>query len=156
MPGCERTFKLNWATGLPGVQPTWDREFSVFIRDLDREVTEGELVALFTCSFPSTKSAKIMGDLSTGLSRGYALYALGEEVTCTAPLRLVVPKRDGLFLRGRCIKITEASGSSGTAGDHSQHRTSISTSNHSVTHRAALNSPPVSQSRTIWMNCRDA
>ncbi|KAH9468792.1 hypothetical protein Pst134EA_009322 [Puccinia striiformis f. sp. tritici] len=137
MPGCERTFKLNWATGLPGVQPTWDREFSVFIRDLDREVTEGELVALFTCSFPSTKSAKIMGDLSTGLSRGYAFIRFGEESDMHRALALGRSKNGtGLFLRGRCIKITEASGSSGTAGDHSQHRTSISTSNHSVTHRA--------------------
>jgi hypothetical protein len=39
-------------------------------------------------------------------------------------------------LRGRCIKITEASGSSGTAGDHSQHRSSISTSNHQSVQRA--------------------
>ncbi|KAA1084131.1 RRM protein [Puccinia graminis f. sp. tritici] len=130
MPGCERTFKLNWATGLPGVQPTWDREFSVFIRDLDREVTEGELVALFTCSFPSTKSAKIMGDLSTGLSRGYAFIRFGEESDMHRALALGRSKNGtGLFLRGRCIKITEASGSSGTAGDHSQHRTSISAIN---------------------------
>ncbi|PLW46215.1 hypothetical protein PCANC_08781 [Puccinia coronata f. sp. avenae] len=137
MPGCERTFKLNWATGLPGVQPTWDREFSVFIRDLDREVTEGELVALFTCSFPSTKSAKIMGDLSTGLSRGYAFIRFGEESDMHRALALGRSKNGtGLFLRGRCIKITEASGSSGTAGDHSQHRSSISTSNHQSVQRA--------------------
>lgn len=142
MPGCERTFKLNWATGLPGVQPTWDREFSVFIRDLDREVTEGELVALFTCSFPSTKSAKIMGDLSTGLSRGYAFIRFGEESDMHRALALGRSKNGtGLFLRGRCIKITEASGSSGTAGDHSQHRTSISASNHTASQRARPEQP---------------
>jgi hypothetical protein len=44
MPGSERTFKLNWATGLPGVQPKWEGEWSVFVGDLGREVTEGELV----------------------------------------------------------------------------------------------------------------
>lgn len=146
MPGCERTFKLNWATGLPGVQPTWDREFSVFIRDLDREVTEGELVALFTCSFPSTKSAKIMGDLSTGLSRGYAFIRFGEESDMHRALALGRSKSGtGLFLRGRCIKITEASGSSGTAGDHSHHRTSISTSHKPRSEQASSHSMTVHQ-----------
>ncbi|CAH7666938.1 hypothetical protein PPACK8108_LOCUS1305, partial [Phakopsora pachyrhizi] len=131
MPGCERTFKLNWATGLPGVQPTWDREFSVFIRDIDREVTEGELVSLFTCNFPSTKSAKIMGDLSTGLSRGYAFIRFGEESDMHRALSLGKSKNGtGMYLRGRCIKISEASGSSGTAGDHHSHQRSSLSGNH--------------------------
>lgn len=127
MPGCERTFKLNWATGLPGVQPTWDREFSVFIRDLDREVSEGELVSLFTQTFPSTKSAKIMGDLSTGLSRGYAFIRFGEESDMHRALALGRLKTGtGMYLRGRSIKITEASGSSGTAGDQHPHHHRVS------------------------------
>ncbi|EGG08059.1 uncharacterized protein MELLADRAFT_31610, partial [Melampsora larici-populina 98AG31] len=105
--------QLNWATGLPGVQPTWDREFSVFIRDLDREVSEGELVSLFTQTFPSTKSAKIMGDLSTGLSRGYAFIRFGEESDMHRALALGRLKTGtGMYLRGRGIKISEASGSS--------------------------------------------
>ncbi|KAG0145455.1 hypothetical protein CROQUDRAFT_671752 [Cronartium quercuum f. sp. fusiforme G11] len=129
MPGCERTFKLNWATGLPGVQPTWDREFSVFIRDLDREVSEGELVSLFTRTFPSTKSAKIMGDLSTGLSRGYAFIRFGEESDMHRALDLGRSKTGtGMYLRGRSIKISEASGSSGTAGDHHPHHHRVSLS----------------------------
>jgi RNA recognition motif-containing protein len=71
-----------------------------------------------------------MGDLSTGLSRGYAFIRFGEESDMHRALALGRSKNGtGLFLRGRCIKITEASGSSGTAGDHSQHRTSISASN---------------------------
>ncbi|MBW0474087.1 hypothetical protein O181_013802 [Austropuccinia psidii MF-1] len=152
MPGCERTFKLNWATGLPGVQPTWDREFSVFIRDLDREVTEGELVALFTCTFPSTKSAKIMGDLSTGLSRGYAFIRFGEESDMHRALSLGRSKNGtGMFLRGRCIKISEASGSSGTAGDHANHRSSSSGSNLQNPHNfrsRQLSAPMVSNNQT--------
>ena len=35
---------VNWATGLPGVQPKWESEFSVFVGDIGRETTEAELV----------------------------------------------------------------------------------------------------------------
>jgi hypothetical protein len=35
---------VNWATGLPGVQPKWEGEYSVFVGDLGRDVGEGELV----------------------------------------------------------------------------------------------------------------
>lgn len=44
MPRSSRTFKLNWGTGLPGVQPRWEGEHSVFVGDLGREVGEAELV----------------------------------------------------------------------------------------------------------------
>lgn len=44
MPRSARTFKLNWGTGLPGVQPRWEGEYSVFVGDLGREVGEAELV----------------------------------------------------------------------------------------------------------------
>ncbi|KAH8929049.1 hypothetical protein BT69DRAFT_1212010, partial [Atractiella rhizophila] len=79
MPNSTRTFKLNWATGLPGVPPKWEGEWSVFVGEIAREVGEAELVALFSALFPSTKSAKIMCDPSTGLSRGYGFVRFGEE-----------------------------------------------------------------------------
>lgn len=64
MPGSERTFKcklfrcnciggqrshhpiptVNWATGMPGAAPQWENEYSIFVGDLCREVTESELV----------------------------------------------------------------------------------------------------------------
>jgi len=44
MPRSGRTFKLNWGTGLPGLQPRWDGEFSVFVGDLAREVGEADLM----------------------------------------------------------------------------------------------------------------
>lgn len=44
MPRSARVFKLNWGTGLPGVQPRWDGEYSVFVGDLGKEVGEAELV----------------------------------------------------------------------------------------------------------------
>jgi hypothetical protein len=51
MPRSNRTFKLNWGTGLPGAQPRWDGEFSVFVGDLAREVGESDLMVrpFFSC-----------------------------------------------------------------------------------------------------------
>lgn len=48
MPRSGKTFKLNWGTGLPGSQPTWDGEFSVFVGDLAREVGEADLLVRLT------------------------------------------------------------------------------------------------------------
>ena len=106
---------VNWATGLPGVQPKWEGEYSVFVGDLGREVSEGELVALFTPLFPSTKSAKIMYDPSTSLSRGYGFVRFGDENDMQRSLALGQnTSGSGLSLRGRTLRISEASGSGGS------------------------------------------
>jgi RNA recognition motif-containing protein len=106
---------VNWATGLPGVQPKWEGEYSIFVGDLGREVTEGELVALFTPLFQSTKSAKIMYDPSTGLSRGYGFVRFGDENDMSRSLALGQnTSGSGLSLRGRTLRISEASGSGGS------------------------------------------
>ena len=106
---------MNWATGLPGVQPKWEGEYSVFVGDLGREVSEGELVALFTPLFPSTKSAKIMYDPASGLSRGYGFVRFGDENDMQRSLALGQnTSGSGLSFRGRTLRISEASGSGGT------------------------------------------
>ncbi|KAK4051316.1 hypothetical protein OIO90_004797 [Microbotryomycetes sp. JL221] len=110
MPRSGRTFKLNWGTGLPGLQPRWDGEYSVFVGDLGREVTEGDLVALFTPIFPSTKSAKVMCDPSTGLSRGYGFVRFSDENDMHRALALGQNTGSGLSLHGRTLRISEASG----------------------------------------------
>lgn len=52
MPRSARVFKLNWGTGLPGVQPRWEGEYSVFVGDLGREVGEAELVVCYQLFVP--------------------------------------------------------------------------------------------------------
>ena len=121
MPRSGRTFKLNWGTGLPGVQPRWDGEHSVFVGDLPREVGEAELVALFTPLFPSTKSAKIMLDPSTGASRGYGFVRFADEGDRRRALQLGQNAGSGLALHGRTLRISEAS-TSGSDGNHSRER----------------------------------
>ncbi|GAA5898927.1 hypothetical protein JCM6882_004032 [Rhodosporidiobolus microsporus] len=110
MPRSGRTFKLNWGTGLPGLQPRWDGEWSVFVGDLAREVGESDLMTLFTPLFPSTKSAKVMCDPSTGLSRGYGFVRFAEESDMQRALLLGNNATSGLLLHGRTIRISEASG----------------------------------------------
>ncbi|GJN88103.1 hypothetical protein Rhopal_001059-T1 [Rhodotorula paludigena] len=124
MPRSGRTFKLNWGTGLPGLQPRWDGEWSVFVGDLAREVGEADLMALFTPLFPSTKSAKVMCDPSTGLSRGYGFVRFAEESDMQRALRLGTSSHSGLLLHGRTIRISEASGPSAVEGlPHLRERT---------------------------------
>ncbi|BGP29610.1 hypothetical protein JCM10296v2_001349 [Rhodotorula toruloides] len=113
MPRSGKTFKLNWGTGLPGSQPTWDGEFSVFVGDLAREVGEADLLALFSPLFPSTKSAKVLCDPSTGLSRGFGFVRFADEADMQRALHLGSNSHSGLLLHGRTIRISEASGSGG-------------------------------------------
>jgi len=73
IPGTNRVFKLNWASGGGlGDRPRDDRgpEFSIFVGDIGPEVTEWMLVSLFQQRYPTCKSAKIMTDPMTGISRG--------------------------------------------------------------------------------------
>ncbi|KAM0787941.1 hypothetical protein ACM66B_006146 [Microbotryomycetes sp. NB124-2] len=116
MPRSNRTFKLNWGTGLPGLQPRWDGEYSVFVGDLGREVTEGDLVSLFTPIFASTKSAKVMCDPSTGLSRGYGFVRFSDESDMQRALALGQNTGSGLSLHGRTLRISEASGPNNNLG----------------------------------------
>ncbi|KAI5476643.1 mRNA binding post-transcriptional regulator (Csx1) [Pseudohyphozyma bogoriensis] len=115
MPRSSRTFKLNWGTGYPGVQPRWEGEYSVFVGDLGRDVGEAELVNLFTPLFPSTKSAKIMYDPTTNLSRGYGFVRFAEEGDMQRALSLGLGANNGsgLSLHGRTLRISEASGPGG-------------------------------------------
>ncbi|GAA5849825.1 hypothetical protein JCM9279_002431 [Rhodotorula babjevae] len=117
MPRSGRTFKLNWGTGLPGLQPRWDGEFSVFVGDLAREVGEADLMTLFTPLFPSTKSAKVMCDPSTGLSRGYGFVRFTDESDMARALRVGANAHSGLLLHGRTIRISEASGPGSSAAN---------------------------------------
>ncbi|GAA5995703.1 hypothetical protein JCM5350_007126 [Sporobolomyces pararoseus] len=117
MPRSGRTFKLNWGTGVPGSAPKWEGEWSVFVGDLAREVGEQELMGLFTPLFPSTKSAKVMTDPSSGLSRGYGFVRFGEESDMQRALSIGLNPNSGLLLHGRTIRISEATGgANGTPG----------------------------------------
>ena len=83
-------FTLNWATGgISGVfryegtkqsgVPMVGPEFSVFVGDLAGSVTDEMLLELFQTYYSSIRSAKVVFDLNTGLSKGYGFVRFGDE-----------------------------------------------------------------------------
>ena len=97
MPNSNKPFLLNWASSTPippslsplgfsSQQQQYAKEYSIFVGDLAPEASNSDLVAVFRNPvlglrndrepkfirpFTSCKSAKIMLDPSTGVSRGY-------------------------------------------------------------------------------------
>ncbi|KAF9430394.1 hypothetical protein BGZ94_007045 [Podila epigama] len=89
IPGTNKWFKLNWASGSnAGSGGSAGNEYSVFVGDLSPEVTEQMLLddenenedgATFQQAYGSIRSAKIMIDPNTGISRGYGFVRFGDE-----------------------------------------------------------------------------
>lgn len=127
MPNTTRTFRLNWATGgglsdrgfvpypypvpLPRssanqVSSREDRgpEYSIFVGDLGPEVTEYVLVSLFQSRFPSCKSAKIMTDPVTGMSRGYGFVRFSDE----SDQQRALTEMQGVYCGNRPMRISTA------------------------------------------------
>ncbi|KAI8899296.1 hypothetical protein BC833DRAFT_586317 [Globomyces pollinis-pini] len=84
MPGTiDRLYKLNVASGgvsgiFSGVHQTGP-EYSVFVGDLGPEVTDVMLLELFQTRFTSIRSAKVVTDVNTGISKGYGFVRFGDE-----------------------------------------------------------------------------
>ncbi|GAA97232.1 uncharacterized protein L969DRAFT_152926 [Mixia osmundae IAM 14324] len=109
MPGSERTFKLTWAhrSKSPPLQPY------LLVSDLSRDITEAEIVALFSPLFTSCQSAKIVTDPFTGGSKSYGFLYFSDEVEMAKALAFgQAGKGNGLALRGKPIRISDATGAS--------------------------------------------
>ncbi|KAF9081054.1 tRNA selenocysteine 1-associated protein 1 [Mortierella sp. AD031] len=107
IPGTNKVFKLNWASGggMASVAgPGTSQEFSVFVGDLSPEVTEFMLVSKFQERYMSCRSAKIMTDATTGISRGYGFVRFGDE---SEQLR-ALHEMQGVFCGSRPIRISMA------------------------------------------------
>ncbi|KAL1963224.1 hypothetical protein VTN77DRAFT_8549 [Rasamsonia byssochlamydoides] len=107
MPNTTRTFKLNWATG-GGLADRGrdDRgpEYSIFVGDLGPEVNEYVLVSLFQSRFPSCKSAKIMTDPISGMSRGYGFVRFSDE----NDQQRALTEMQGVYCGNRPMRISTA------------------------------------------------
>ncbi|KAM3089071.1 hypothetical protein ACMFMG_000689 [Clarireedia jacksonii] len=119
IPNTSRPFKLNWASGGGLADRRDDRgpEFSIFVGDLGPEVNEYVLVSLFQARFPSCKSAKIMTDPISGMSRGYGFVRFAEE----GDQQRALTEMQGVYCGNRPMRISTAtpknkSGGSGPAG----------------------------------------
>ncbi|KAG0046814.1 hypothetical protein BGZ83_008009 [Gryganskiella cystojenkinii] len=107
IPSSNKLFKLNWATGggmASTSGPGAGQEFSVFVGDLSPEVTEFMLASKFQERYMSCRSAKIMTDATTGVSRGYGFVRFGDE---NEQLR-ALQEMNGVFVGSRQIRISMA------------------------------------------------
>ncbi|KAH7887503.1 hypothetical protein F5I97DRAFT_844594 [Phlebopus sp. FC_14] len=134
MPNSNKAFVLNWASSIPsaiassfpapgvvasGAQQQYPKEYSIFVGDLAPETSNSDLVAVFRNPvlglrndrepkfirpFLSCKSAKIMLDPVTGVSRGYGFVRFTEE----ADQQRALIEMHGLYCLSRPMRISPA------------------------------------------------
>ena len=79
-------------------------EFSIFVGDLGPEVNVYVLYSLFQSKFPSCKSAKIMSDPMSGMSRGYGFVRFSDESEQQGALQTM----QGVYCGNRPMRISTA------------------------------------------------
>ncbi|KAF2174904.1 mRNA binding post-transcriptional regulator [Zopfia rhizophila CBS 207.26] len=107
IPNSNRPFKLNWASGGGLADRSRDDrgpEYSIFVGDLGPEVNEFVLVSLFQSKFPSCKSAKIMSDPISGMSRGYGFVRFNDE----SDQQRALTEMQGVYCGNRPMRISTA------------------------------------------------
>lgn len=107
IPNSNRPFKLNWASGGGLADRSRDDrgpEYSIFVGDLGPEVNEYVLVSLFQSKYASCKSAKIMSDPISGLSRGYGFVRFSDE----ADQQRALTEMQGVYCGNRPMRISTA------------------------------------------------
>ncbi|KAF2681045.1 RNA-binding domain-containing protein [Lentithecium fluviatile CBS 122367] len=107
IPNSNRPFKLNWASGGGLADRSRDDrgpEYSIFVGDLGPEVNEFVLVQLFQNKFPSCKSAKIMSDPISGMSRGYGFVRFTSE----EDQQKALTEMQGVYCGNRPMRISTA------------------------------------------------
>ena len=115
IPNSNRPFKLNWASGgglADRSQNDRGPEHSIFVGDLGPEVNEYVLVSLFQNKYPSCKSAKIMTDPISGMSRGYGFVRFSDE----ADQQNALQQMQGVYCGNRPMRISTATPKNKTAG----------------------------------------
>lgn len=107
IPNSNRPFKLNWASGGGLAEKSREdrpTEYSIFVGDLGPEVNEYVLVSLFQNRFPSCKSAKIMTDPVSGMSRGYGFVRFSDE----GDQQRALTEMQGVYCGNRPMRISTA------------------------------------------------
>ncbi|KAI0040643.1 hypothetical protein FA95DRAFT_850605 [Auriscalpium vulgare] len=130
MPNSTKPFLLNWASSTPippslsppgaaSQQQQFPKEYSIFVGDLAPEASNSDLVAVFRNPvlglrndrepkfirpFLSCKSAKIMLDPVTGVSRGYGFVRFTDE----SDQQRALIEMHGLYCLSRPMRISPA------------------------------------------------
>ncbi|KAG1143555.1 hypothetical protein G6F37_003421 [Rhizopus arrhizus] len=99
-------FRLNWASGGGICDKKENRipEFSIFVGDLNNDVDEHYLLALFRTKYSSCHSVKIMTNSSTGLSRGYGFVRFSDQ----QEQQQAVIEMNGILCKNRPMRVSFA------------------------------------------------
>ncbi|KAI9026623.1 hypothetical protein CLU79DRAFT_742620 [Phycomyces nitens] len=140
IPNTHKPFKLNWASGGGLIDRREDRqpEYSIFVGDLSPEVNESGLLVIFQTRYRSCKSAKIMTDPRTSMSRGYGFVRFSDPVEQQHAL----VEMQGVFLGSRPIRVSVATPKNSRAA-HAQYPALSPTS--SLPSSPSTRSPPLQQ-----------
>lgn len=87
-------------------------EYSIFVGDLGPEVNEYVLVSLFQNRFQSCKSAKIMTDPISGMSRGYGFVRFSDD----SDQQRALTEMQGVYCGNRPMRISTATPKNKNAG----------------------------------------
>ena len=116
IPNTQRVFRLNWASGGENSSSSstlskTGPEYSIFVGDLSQEVTDMQLFQLFQSRYPSCKSAKIMIDPVTNISRGYGFVRFSDEIH----MQRALTEMQGFYCGSRPMRISTATPKNRTA-----------------------------------------
>nr|ACN40970.1 unknown [Picea sitchensis] len=129
MPNTEQVFRMNWATFSMGERRLdGGPDFSIFVGDLDSDVSDLVLQETFQSRYSSVKAAKVVMDANTGRSKGYGFVRFGEE----SERARAMTEMNGVYCSTRPMRISAAtprksagvqhqySGRAGNGGSHAQ------------------------------------
>lgn len=113
IPGTRRTFRLNWGMYGGGSKSETHEavakesktegdgpDYSIYIGDLDRNVSDVELLAVFSKRYQHVHSARIICEPGTGVSKGYGFVKFTNE----AESNKAIMQMKGHVIRGKAIK----------------------------------------------------
>ncbi len=104
--GSSGTFRLNWATHsagprVPGMPPS--AEYSMYVGDLGPSVTDAVLAGAFN-RYRSVKSARVVMDHSTGVSKGFGFV----KFTSEEELNRALVEMQGQLIGERTVRVSPA------------------------------------------------
>jgi RNA recognition motif-containing protein len=104
--GSSGTFRLNWATHsagnrMPGMPPSV--EYSMYVGDLGPSVTDAVLAGAFN-RYRSVKSARVVMDHGTGMSKGFGFV----KFTSEEELNRALVEMQGQLIGERTVRVSPA------------------------------------------------
>ena len=103
----KKVFKLNWATysSKTTQNSTNQNEFSIYVCELDSNVTEDILKNYFSQFYNSVIGTKIIVDPSTKISKGYGFVKFSDY----SESQRAITEMNGKLLNGKPMKTNQAS-----------------------------------------------